>query len=220
MSQTKARKYRPSEKRAATRERNRATILAAAWEVFCTIGLDASNIRDIVTRSGLSPGTFYNYFRTKEAVFESVSQDLLQRIRKETRVARARATDLQELLRVSYDAYFQFVHSIDGASAFIARNQHHIRMQVQSSSAITGLADDLSHDLQRFLPTHAMSSHERYLVAAIVVAAGAESVLSGGGKVPRDTASLSLFLTHFVMHGLSAWQKGQGAAVKLANEGR
>jgi AcrR family transcriptional regulator len=205
VSQPKSRKYLPSPKRAATREQNRAAILAAAWEVFCASGLDAANIRDIVTRSSLAQGTFYNYFRTKEAVFESVSQDLLRRIRDESRIARAHATTLEEMLQLSYDSYLQLLQSIDGAMDFIARNQHHIRMQVQSSSAITGLADDLAHHLQRFLPARAMSSHERHLAATIVVAAGAESVLSGTGRLPRSTASLSHFLTRFVTYGFSGW---------------
>jgi AcrR family transcriptional regulator len=34
----------------------------------------------IVNRSDFSPGTFYNYFRTKEAIFEVLSQELLERI--------------------------------------------------------------------------------------------------------------------------------------------
>src|SRR5215467_10293055 len=100
------RKYRASEKRTATKEQNRAAIEAAAWEVFCNIGLDAANIRDIVDRSGLSPGTFYNYFRTKEAIFEVLSQNVLERIRAETRSGRQKASTLDELLFLSYDSYF------------------------------------------------------------------------------------------------------------------
>jgi AcrR family transcriptional regulator len=73
------RKYRSSEKREATKEQNRAAIEAAAWEVFCMTGMDAANIRDIVNRSGVSPGTFYNYFRTKEAIFMSLSQKCIRR---------------------------------------------------------------------------------------------------------------------------------------------
>lgn len=208
MSTIKARKYRPSAKRAATREQNRAAILDSAWEVFCTIGLDAANIRDIVTRSGVAQGTFYNYFRTKEAVFESVAQELLQRIRDENRVARARATTLEEMLRLSFDAYLQLLQSIAGARDFIARNQHHIRAQVQSSSAMSDLAHDLARDVQRFLPAGTMRPEERQMAATLLISVAAESVLSRGGKSPWKADSLSRFLTRFVMQGLSGWQAG------------
>ena len=42
------------------------------------LAVDAANIRDIANRSGLSPGTFYNYYRTKEAIFEALSQGATQ----------------------------------------------------------------------------------------------------------------------------------------------
>ena len=109
------RKYRASEKRQATKEQNRAAIEAAAWEVFCTIGMDAANIRDIVNRSGLSPGTFYNYYRTKEAIFEVLSRNGLERIRTESREARARAANAEEFLFLCYDSYLNLLQSIPGA---------------------------------------------------------------------------------------------------------
>ena len=58
MKTAPAQKYRDSEKRKITKEQNRAAIQKAAWEVFCTIGMDAANIRDTVNRSGLSPAPF------------------------------------------------------------------------------------------------------------------------------------------------------------------
>ena len=104
MKTAPAQKCRDPEKRKITKEQNRAAIQKAAWEVFCTIGMDAANIRDIVNRSGLSPGTFYNYYRTKEAIFEALSQELLNRLRAETRASRAKATNLEELLFRCYDS--------------------------------------------------------------------------------------------------------------------
>ena len=93
MKTASAQKYRDSEKRKITKEQNRAAIQKAAWEVFCTIGMDAANIRDIVNRSGLPPGTFYNCYRTKEAICEALSQELLNRLPAETRASRAKATN-------------------------------------------------------------------------------------------------------------------------------
>lgn len=198
-----ARKYRDSEKRNATKEQNRAAIQTAAWEVFCTIGVDAANIRDIVNRSGLSPGTFYNYYRTKEALFEVLSQGLFERLRAETRASRAQATTVEELLFCCYDSYLDFVESIDGAMDFIGRNQHHIRSQLYPSAAISGLLEDLADDLRRFVP--GMSARDRALVSSLIVTAGAEAVFRVSREPRGSTKYLRGFLPKFLLSGLSGW---------------
>ena len=203
MRTSPARKYRDSEKRKVTKEQNRAAIQIAAWEVFCTIGMDAANIRDIVNRSGLSPGTFYNYYRTKEAIFEVLSQELLERLRARTRASRAKATTLEEFLFYCYDSYLDFVESIDGAMDFIGRNQHHIRSQLYPSSAISGLLDDLADDLRRFVP--GMSSRDRALVSSLIVAAGAEAVFWLSREPRGSMKYLRGFLPKFLLRGLTGW---------------
>lgn len=203
---TPPRKYRASEKRKATKQQNRAAIEAAAWEVFSTIGMDAANIRDIVNRSGVSPGTFYNYFRTKEAIFEVLSQNLLERIRTEVRAARAHATSAEEVVSLGYQAYLTLLQSIDGALDFIDRNQHHIRSQLYPSSAMSGLTEDLEQDLRRFVPPAAMSQQERLLVSSLIIAAGAEAIFQAGREPRIGMKSLRELLTKFMMRGLSEWQ--------------
>jgi AcrR family transcriptional regulator len=204
------RKYRTSEKRKATKEQNRAAIEAAAWDVFCTVGMDGANIRDIVNRSGVSPGTFYNYFRTKEAVFEVLSQQVLERIRTETRAARAKATDLDEFLKLCCQSYLDLLQSIDGALAFIDRNQHHIRSQIYTSSAVSGLAEDLEKELREFLPPGAMSRQERLLMASIIIAASAETVFRASRNPGLGVKQMRDFLAKFMISGLSGWQQPRG----------
>jgi len=207
MKPSPPRKYRTSEKRNATKEQNRVAIEAAAWEVFCQIGLDAANVRDIVDRSGVSPGTFYNYFGTKEAIFKVLSQNVLERIRRETQAARAKASSLEELLVVSYASYLDVLRSVDGALDFIDRNQHHLRSQLYPSSAVSGLAADLAEDLRRFVPPGAMSHGDRILISSIIIAAGAEAVFHVGRK-PRMMKHLREFLPKLILKGLHGWQSG------------
>jgi len=208
MKTSPSRKYRTSEKREATKEQNRAAIEAAAWEVFCTLGMDAANIRDIVKRSGVSPGTFYNYYRTKEAIFEVLSQNVLERIRSESRAARTRAASAEEFLSACYESYLRLLQSIDGALSFIDRNQHHIRAQVYRSSAVSGLAADLAEDLERFVPPGAMSPRDRALVSSIIIAAGAETIFQVGQNRGM-LKHLREFLTRFMLKGLSGWQSAR-----------
>ena len=47
----------------------RERLVSAAAEVFAVSGYHASRVSDIVARAGVAQGTFYLYFRSKEAVF-------------------------------------------------------------------------------------------------------------------------------------------------------
>ena len=55
-------------KREQTKVQNRQAILDAAREVFGELGYEAATVRDIIRRTGLAAGTFYNYYRSKEEV--------------------------------------------------------------------------------------------------------------------------------------------------------
>ena len=59
-------------KREQTKQNNREAILEAAKVVFADLGYGATSVRDIIRRTGLASGTFYNYFKSKEEVFEAL----------------------------------------------------------------------------------------------------------------------------------------------------
>jgi AcrR family transcriptional regulator len=96
-------------KRELTKAANRQTILQAAREVFSELGFDASTVRDIIRRTNLSVGAFYNYYRSKEEVFEALSDDAARRFRPILRAQAARATDFESYLRAAVSAYFNFL---------------------------------------------------------------------------------------------------------------
>lgn len=54
--------------------RNRARLLAVAYETFAAEGL-AVPIDEIARRAGVGPGTIYRHFPTKEALFAAVIDD-------------------------------------------------------------------------------------------------------------------------------------------------
>lgn len=208
-SASTGRKYRASEKRVQTRQQNSADIQAAAWRVFCSVGMDGANVRDIVKQSGLSPGTFYNYFKTKEAIFDVVAQDLFERLGEVTQAARAQARTLEELVDFAYRAYLDFVQTTEGAMEFIGRNQHHLRSQIYPSEAISAISRDLEHDLRRFISSETMSDTEIALFAAMMIAAGAEALFCSTLKPRIGPTELLAFLRTFILQGSSGWVSPQ-----------
>jgi AcrR family transcriptional regulator len=70
---------RPVGLRERKKRRTREEILEAALELFRERGYDATRVQDIIERVGISEGTFFNYFPTKDALlhdFALVQVDL------------------------------------------------------------------------------------------------------------------------------------------------
>jgi AcrR family transcriptional regulator len=96
-------------KREVTKAQNRRAILDAAQEIFTEMGYDAASIRDVVRRSGLAAGTFYNYFPDKQSVFQAVLEEHTTELRRRLREARSRARDAETIVREGFETYFSFI---------------------------------------------------------------------------------------------------------------
>jgi AcrR family transcriptional regulator len=59
---------------------SRARLLDAAKEVFESVGFLEARISDIAERAGLSHGSFYHYFDSKEQIFREVAEALEDRL--------------------------------------------------------------------------------------------------------------------------------------------
>jgi len=59
--------------------RNRARVLAVAYETFAAEGLSVP-VDEIARRAGVGPGTVYRHFPTKEELFQAVVNDRMQHV--------------------------------------------------------------------------------------------------------------------------------------------
>ena len=55
------------------RRSTKSRIVKAAWNLFYKNGYDNTTVEDIITASKTSKGTFYHYFKGKEALLNSLS---------------------------------------------------------------------------------------------------------------------------------------------------
>jgi len=85
-------------KRERTKTANREAILAAAREVFTKLGYGATTVRDIIRATDLASGTFYNYFKSKEEVFQAIQDENALRVRPRLRAERIRARSVEEFI--------------------------------------------------------------------------------------------------------------------------
>ena len=169
--------YRASQKREMTRAFKQDAFESAAWKVFSSIGLDAATVRDIVALSNVSPGSFYNYYKTKETIFDIILVKVAQRVRDAARLARSEENNLDTMLQKSQYAAFRELLSIHGAPHFLELNQHHIRAKLFNMSETREMLDDLKQNLLRVVPMKNTSPERMDFIAAAVLTTALEGLL-------------------------------------------
>lgn len=89
-------------------ERTRRALLEAAEEVFAEHGWEAASIVKITERAGVSQGTFYRYFVSKQAIFDELVDDLNRRVRRAMAEGAARGHTRTEAERHGFAGFFRF----------------------------------------------------------------------------------------------------------------
>jgi AcrR family transcriptional regulator len=109
-------------RRERTKAANRAALLEAARDAFGELGFEATGVRDIVRRTDLASGTFYNYFEDKESIFRAVVEATGAEARRRVRAARTGAGGFAQFVEAGYRAYFSFIVEDPATFAFVRRN--------------------------------------------------------------------------------------------------
>lgn len=133
-------------KRALTKANNRRAILDAAQEIFTEMGYGAASIRDVVRRSGLAAGTFYNYFPDKQSVFQAVLEEHTTELRRRLREARGRARDAETIVREGFETYFSFIVEDRPLFEMLRRNAGTVRELFDTPALELGILE-LREDL-------------------------------------------------------------------------
>lgn len=134
-------------KRERNASRNRAAILQAAREAFCEIGFGATTVRDIIRRTELATGTFYNYFPDKEALLRELIEEFQVELRRRLHAAREAAETLEDLLRSAFRACFELFVEDEMVVTLLNRNAGEIE-QSMTGKALDPVAEDLASDLR------------------------------------------------------------------------
>lgn len=186
-----------SGKRERNKAQNRAAILDAARDVFTELGYDAATVRDVIRRTRLGSGTFYNYFPDKESVFRALLQESEER-RLEWLAKVERGGGYGQYLRDSFRAYFEFVVSDRTTFDLLLRNSATIRSFAQDPLIIdehARLARVLKEEMANgLLPT----ANAEYLASAMIGVCFEIAVLMVK-RDPLDIDSSTEFVTNLFL---------------------
>lgn len=160
-------------RREATKVANRAAILAAARSVFAEIGFGAASVRDIIRRTDLATGTFYNYFPDKESVLREILDANTDEIRVRVRAARREAGSVDEFVGDGFRAYLEHLAGDREMLELMSRNAGTIRAMFDGPALGAGVAE-LREDLEAGVASGLLAPHDCELMASAMVGAGVE----------------------------------------------
>lgn len=181
--------------------RNREAILAAAREVFHDLGYGAATVRDIVRRTELATGTFYNYFPDKESVLRAILEDFHARVRARVHETRMEARGLEELLRSSYLTCFRLYAEEKTLVTMIARNAGELRT-FSAGSALEPAIEELASDLRAKASEGAIPRLDNERIARTAVALAVELGLDMLSRRPLDIEGTADFAARFMLGGI------------------
>jgi len=189
-------------RRERTKAANRAALVAAARDVFGELGYEAVAVRDIVRRTGLASGTFYNYFPDKEAVFRAVVEETGAEVRRRVRDARARAAGFPEFVEAGYRAYFAAIVADPATFAFLRRNLDVLGATGLEHELPLGAAE-LAEDLAALVARGALPAVDVEYCSHAMVAVGVELGARMAEREPPDVDGAARFATGLFLRGLT-----------------
>jgi AcrR family transcriptional regulator len=194
-----------SGKRQLNKQANQAAILNAAHDAFVDLGYDAITIRDIIRKSGLAAGTFYNYFPDKESVFRALVESSLCTVHERIHAARQSAQSVEDFFYQAYLGIFEEVRNDPSFFALMFRNESVIRVFYQDN--IFGLImHSLNDDIDAAIGRGILPELDVDALTAVAYGAGYEMARLLAEQPQREPAALAGFVTRLFLGGISNLQ--------------
>lgn len=200
-------------KREQNKQANRAAILAAAQQLFLDRGYDAVTIRDVIGKTDLAAGTFYNYFRTKEALLRALVEEHIRALTSELQRVRRQARSLDEFVQGAYLAAFTAIAEDPVLYNLMMRNEAAVRsLYAESVMGISVRA--LREDIQDAIRRGIMPALDADYLASAFFGAGYELGRRLAESPKKNPAAAAAFATRLFLGGVHAFASDKVATLK------
>ncbi|MFL5298104.1 MAG: TetR/AcrR family transcriptional regulator [Phenylobacterium sp.] len=191
-----------SGKREQTKVANRQAILDAAREVFGELGYETATVRDIIRRTGLAAGTFYNYYRSKEEVFAALADDGAARFNPILKALRGQGHSFETFVELAIAAYFDFI--ADEHTNWAARRpagEPHLHVQGETPEMAAVFAEVRDAIVDAINEGRGPAADPDYMAAACIAVAReiGDKMLE---RRPIDTKGAAEFAVAMILGGL------------------
>ena len=196
-------------KREETKASNRQAIIDAARRVFAELGYGATTVRDIIRATELASGTFYNYFKSKEEVFQALQDETALRVRPRLRDERAKARNFEEFISGSFLTFFDFVKNDHTTFATMRRNPELQRVRIDTPEVVAGF-DELRADLEIAIANGVMPDVDADLLMAAIVGVAFEVANHMLARDELSAEDAAKFATTLFLGGVRALPMRKG----------
>jgi AcrR family transcriptional regulator len=193
-----------SSRREERKAQNRTKLLLAARHVFAEKGYGEATARDIVRRTDLATGTFYNYFSDKQDVFQALLEEMAEKGRALARAQRqAPGRTLEERVANAYRAYFDWAVEENDLFEVFRRNASVIALMPDREPFELGVSE-LIEDLTEWAEAGDIPAAEFDYLATAGVGMGFQVATRLVEGDPPDIEGATRFCTRMFMAGLKA----------------
>lgn len=95
------------------RQSTKSRIVKAAWNLFYKNGYEQTTVEDIIAASRTSKGTFYHYFKGKEALLNSLSYLFDEKYEELAAVIDPNLSSYDKLLFLNHELFYMIETSVD-----------------------------------------------------------------------------------------------------------
>ena len=191
---------RAAGKRAAVKEQNRRVILDAARRVFAELGYGTTTVRDIIRATPLASGTFYNYFRSKEQIFEALRDETALRLRPVLHESRLKAQTAEAFLTATFGPCFAHVAA---NHAGIVRRPQAVHVRIDTPEVLAGF-EELHQDVVAAIERGLFPAVDAEYLTAAIVGIGFELAEAMQKRETLNPEETTRFATQLLLGGLAA----------------
>ncbi len=205
--------YVPQGKREQTKVQNRNLILDAARQVFAELGYGATTVRDIIRATPLASGTFYNYFKSKEEVYQAIRDDVALAIRPRLREERIKAKTVEEFISATFRTFFEFVADDHVNFRNIRHTADVTRVRMDTPEVIAGF-EELREDIEKAMRDGLFPPLDADFLMAAIVGVAFEVAERMVLRAQSDPPAAAAFATALFVGGIKALPHSQGEQVR------
>ncbi len=188
-------------KREQTKIQNRQIILDAARQVFAELGYGATTVRDIIRATPLASGTFYNYFKSKEEVFQAIRDEVAIAIRPRLHEERMKAKTVEEFISCTFRTFFEYVSDDRVNFRAIRHTADTTRVRMDTPEVIAGF-EELRSDIESAIAKGLFPPIDADFLMAAIVGVAFEVGERMLGREPHDPLAAAAFATALFLGGL------------------
>ena len=200
-------------KREVNKRANYEKLLYAAKVAFLDQGYEGATIRDIIRKSGLASGTFYNYFPDKESIFRAIVDEYLFNLSQELKKARQKADCLHAYIEPTFRIFF--THIAENSDLYrLGRRNESALSSFYNSSLMEIIWQELIVDIEDAVKNNIIPRIDPQLLAASFIGLGHELARLLINQSDRSPEEMAKFASKMFIGGLAYYQSEQSGSHK------